>query len=267
MSRGSLPRLPRFVSRYGPWAVVTGASSGIGTEFARQLAAQGLSLVLVARRRERLEELARELMAEHGVDTLAVPLDLAREDFLDDLLPHLEDKEVGLLVNNAGFAVAGPLTGNDLGRELDSLYVNCRAPLILTHSLVPAMVERGGGGVILVSSVVGHIPLPYLSNYSATKAYDRFLGEGLWFELGQHGVDVLTLCPGATRTEFGEVAGFGPSGGMEVGPVVARALRGLGREPTVVPGSGNYLLALASRLLPTRVRLWLAGRQGRSLEP
>lgn len=252
---------PQLSERYGPWALVTGASSGIGAEFARQLAAEGLHLVLVARRRERLEELARELMAAHGVETVAAPVDLARPDFLEELRPHLEGREIGLLVNNAGFAVAGPLLENDLERELECLAVNCRAPLVLTHALAPDMVARGRGGVVLVSSVVGHLPLPYLSHYSATKAWDRFLGEGLHVELAEHGVDVLNVCPGATRTEFGDVAGYGSSGGMEVGPVVEKSLRQLGRRATVVTGVQNQLVVWLSRLLPTRLRLWICDRR------
>lgn len=254
-----------LATRYGPWALVTGASSGIGREFAARLAAEGLDLLLVARSREKLEALARELAATHGVEAVAVPADLARPDFMAALEPALAGRPVGLLVNNAGAAVAGELRTNDLARELAILDLNCRAPLILTRSLAPAMAERGRGGIVFVSSVLGLMPMPYLANYSATKAYDLFLGEALWYELGAQGIDVTTLCPGATRTGFGDAAGFGPSEGMAVGPVVAEALAALGRRPAVVAGLRNRLMAGLARLLPLPLRLRLLGRIGRGM--
>lgn len=256
---------PSFSTRYGPFALVTGASSGIGAEFARQLAATGLGLILVARRRDRLEALADELRAAHGVEVVVAPGDLGAEDFMEALAPALEGREVGLLVNNAGFGVAGDLLSNDLARELESLYVNCRAPLVLTHSLAGPMVARGRGGVIFLSSVLGHFPLPYMAHYSATKAWDLFLGEGLYEELRGRGVDVLTLCPGGTRTEFGAVAGAGASTGMAVEPVVRGALRGLGRRPTVIAGVLNTLTVWLLDLLPDALRLAIVGRRARNL--
>lgn len=248
--------MPSFNERYGPWALVTGASSGIGAEFARQLARQRLNLVLVARRVERLEALAAELRSAYSVEVVVVPADLAREDFLPGLIDATQGREIGLLVNNAGFSNTGVFVRNDIARELELFYVNCRAPLLLTHHFAQEMVARERGGIVVVSSVAGFAPIPRWTNYAASKAYGRFLGTGLWYELRQHGVDVLTLCPGGTRTEFQATAGIGATGAMAVEPVVRLALESIGRRPVAIPGRFNRLAAVLARTLPT----WLVSR-------
>ena len=157
-----------WTDRYGPWALVTGASSGIGQGFARQLAARGVHLVLVARRAERLESLGAELSAAHGIKTRSVPLDLTREDFLPELLSATEDLEVGLIVCSAGFALTGDFLDHELDRELALLHVNCRAPMLLCHAYGRTMRDRKRGGIILLSSIAGFGATPRWTTIPAT---------------------------------------------------------------------------------------------------
>ena len=202
-----------FVERYGPWALVTGASAGIGAEFARQLSEMGLNLVVVARRRQKLEDLARDLESRNKVQVRIVTADLSQPDFLPLILSKTDSIDVGLLVNNAGFGIAGKFLEHEVKKELALLDVNCRAPLILTHAFGRQMRQRKRGGIIFVSSVSGYIATPYESSYAASKVYELFLAESLRYELGKEGVDVLALCPGSTDTEFHEIAGSRPVGG------------------------------------------------------
>ncbi|MDG6224615.1 MAG: SDR family oxidoreductase [Candidatus Thermoplasmatota archaeon] len=246
--------------RYGRYALITGASSGIGEEFARQLAAEGLDLVLVARRKGRLDRIAKELRTRYHVDVRVAPVDLSLEDFMLELDPVINDLEIGLLVNNAGFATSGPFLETDAEKELEMLHVNARAPLVLTKALAPAMVGRGRGGIIFLASMAGMISLPYMANYAATKAYDLMLGEALWYELKGRGVDVLSLAPGAVKTEFGKVAEVGSGFGlMEPEKVVSKALRKLGRTPSFVPGSFFRAIAGSSRILTRKMLVRVAG--------
>ena len=242
-----------FASRYGSWALVTGSSSGIGEEFARQLAIAGLNLVLVARREKRLKKLAALLENNHGVQVRSAAVDLAADSFLPAIVSLTEDIEIGLLVNNAGFAVTGALLNNQEARELEMLYVNCRAPLILTKKFGSKMAKRRKGGIIMVSSIAGLGAMPQWTHYAATKAYSLLLGEGLAHELQKFDVDVLTLCPGSTSTEFHQVAGV--HGGKSMSPVavVAAAIRNLGKKTTYIPGFHNLLIASTSRFLPRRL--------------
>ena len=253
-----------FAHRYGPFALVTGASSGIGAEFARQLAALGLSVIVCARRKDRLDTLCAEIRARHGVEALALESDLARADFLAPLQAAIGDRDVGLLVNNAGFGDKGPFFESDLAMQLRMLDTNCRAPLILTHAFGPKLLARGRGGIVFTSSTAAFQGLPFSSHYAATKGYELQLAEGLWYELRGRGIDVLALCPGPTDTEgprrTGVQADKVPVKPMAVGPVVAAALAALGGGPSVIPGWTNRALYLASKVLPRRVSAELAGR-------
>lgn len=243
--------------RYGPWALITGASSGLGAEFARQLAARGFHLVLVARRHDRLESLALDLSKQHTIRTRTVVADLSQPDFMALIRPVTDPLEIGLLINNAGFALTGGVLDNDLEKELALLHVNCRAPLILTHELGRKMRERKRGGIIFVSSVIADLSAPFWASYAATKAYDLFMGEALWGELKDHGVDVLALCPGSTRTEFRDVAGISDYDrwSMRAEPVVRLALESLGRKPSVIAGWRNRVLHCLMKILPRRLNM------------
>jgi len=248
-----------FLEKYGPWALVTGASSGIGAEFARQLAARGFHLVIVARRRQRLDEVAARLVREYGVRVEIVAVDLAAPDFMERIHLVTERIEVGLVVNNAGFGVAGHFLDNSLERELELLEVNCRAPLVLSHVFGRKMLERRRGGIVFVSSVVGFVGTPFMSHYSASKGYGLLLGEGLGFELQRFGVDVLVLCPGGTETEFQAVAGVRPISSMRVEPVVSQALAALGKKRTVIAGLRNRVLMSGARFAPRWLMTKLVG--------
>ena len=246
--------------KYGRYALITGASSGIGAEFARQLAAGRLDLILVARRRDLLERMAKELRSKYHVHVKVAPADLSRENFMSELESAIKGSEIGLLVNNAGFATSGPFLETDAEKELEMLHVNARAPLVLTKALAPAMVRRGRGGIIFLSSMAGMMSLPYMANYAATKAYDLMLGEALWYELKGKGVDVLSLAPGAVKTEFGKVAEVGSGFGlMEPEKVVREALRKLGRTPSFVPGSFFRAIAGSSRVLTRKMLVRVSG--------
>jgi len=253
-----------FVDRYGPWALVTGASSGIGAEFARQLAARGLSVILCARRKDRLDALGAEIASLHGVSTLSLELDLSRPDFLPDLLSATGDREIGLLVNNAGFGDKGSFMESDIELQLRMLHTNCRAPLLLSHAFAGKLAARGRGGIIFTSSTAAFQGLPFSSHYAATKGYDLQLAEGLWYELKQKGVDVLALCPGPTDTEGPRRTGVDPDkvpvSMMDVGPVVRAGIAALGRSPVAIPGATNRLGALLVKLLPRSVVTRAAGR-------
>lgn len=249
-----------FGDLYGPWALITGASSGIGAEFAVQLAGAGVNLILVARRKQRLEDLAHKLEGKHHVAVRTVPVDLSQPDFLPTIVSATESLEVGLLVNNAGFGLAGKFLDHDLDKELALLNVNCGAPLALTHVFGRKMAQRKKGGIIFVSSVSGYIATPFESTYAASKVYELFLAESLGYELKQNGVDVLALCPGSTDTEFHAIAGSRPVAAMGVGPVVALALKKLGKTSVTIPGWHNRLLVYLLKYTPRRLHTLAAGR-------
>src|SRR5688572_23055747 len=233
-----------FATRYGPWALVAGAAVGLGAEYAWQIAARGLALVLIDRDPEALEATAHTIRAESGAEVRTLVLDLARADIGDAAAAATTDVEIGLLVYNAAIGTVSPfleITRPNLQAMLD---VNCRGLLFLTHALVPAMVARGRGGVVVMSSMAGNLGSAHLTVYAATKAFDLIFAEALWAELRGHGVDVLAVQPGATRTpgwqssQPPELRGPGPHV-MEPADVVAEALDALGVDPTLVPGEMN----------------------------
>ena len=242
----------KFRDKYGEWALVTGASAGIGLEFARQLAREGMSVVLTARREDRLNTLAAELRAEFHVDTRVVAADLAAPDGADRLADAVADLPIAMLVNNAGFGLAGRFDKLPTDRLRAMVVVNCVVPVVLTSRILPGMVKRGRGAVIIVGSVAGRQPLPLHAVYSATKGFDLLFGEGLWGELRGTGVDAIVIEPGPTQTEFQAVAGesVGPDHGEPASNVVQATFDALGKQPSVVSGWFNFLRANAIRLVP-----------------
>ena len=256
--------LPKdFTSRYGPWAVITGASSGIGEQFAHQLAAAGLNVVLVARRADRIERIAAELEEHYGIEVETVGLDLSTPDFLEPLLAACVGKDVGLLVSNAGVGLKGPhveISPEKLNKMID---LNCRAPMQITRSFAPRLIERGHGGFIFTGSIEARQGFPYSAAYAATKAFVQSFGESLWVELGAQGVDVLVVNPGPTDTEALPLQGMDASsmkGLMPPGVVAAHALARLGRGPVTVPGRLNRVMMRVLSFLPRRFALMLVGR-------
>jgi short-subunit dehydrogenase len=249
---------PGLRERYGEWALVTGASAGIGAEFARALAREGLSLVLTARRGERLEALARELEQTHAIATRVVACDLAASGGAERLADEVADLPIAVLVNNAGVGYAGRFEKLEPDRLRAQVELNCVAPVVLTRRLLPGLRERGRGAVVIVGSVAGRQPLPLHAVYSATKAFDLLFGEALCVELAEQGIDVLVIEPGSTETEFQSVAGELAHPGEPAERVVAVALQALGRQPSVVSGWFNWLRANAVRLFPRAMIAWAA---------
>jgi short-subunit dehydrogenase len=243
-------------------ALVTGASSGLGTEFASQLADRGHDLVLVARSRERLEELAAELTKVHGVKTHVVVQDLSQPDAGRRVARELADRslQVDLLVNNAGFGTAGRFEEIAPERDHDMLMVNVVALVDLTHELLPGILERGNGAVLNVGSTAGYQPSPYLTVYSASKTFVLNFSLALRQEYRGRGIRVTALCPGPVETKFFEVVGTrnaAVAGGFTTPePVVRTALKALDRDRAyVTPGFAN---AVSAHLTPRRPRTLVA---------
>ncbi len=255
----------------GLHAVVTGASSGLGEEFARQLAARGLRLTLTARTRSKLETLASELSARHGVDVAVVVADLGSSGGPEGLCRDVDalGTAVDVLINNAGFGSAGPLVSADGERQAAMVRLNCESVVTLTHHFLPGMVERRRGGVVQVASTAGHQPMPFMATYGASKAFVLSFSTALSEELRGSGVTVTALCPGPVPTGFQQVAGITP--GMErvaaLSPkdTVRRALEGFcSGHDVVVPGTINRVQTTVSKLAPRRaVTAFLAGAMKR----
>ena len=199
-------RNKRFYSRYGPWAVVTGASSGIGRALAVRIAEAGVNLVLVARSQSVLAQIASELSEKNDIECRVVAADLASEGGVDLLLAATRELEVGLLVEAAGFGTSGLFIDSPLDREFDMLNVNCRALMALSWHFGRRFAEQGRGGMILLSSIVGFQGMPHAAHYAATKAYVTSFSEALRIELRGHGITVLAVCPGPVHTGFGTAA-------------------------------------------------------------
>jgi short-subunit dehydrogenase len=244
-----------FTDRYGPVALVTGASSGIGRSFAKLLAAQGLDLIVVARRSQRLDELGRELAAAHGIKVTVLQVDLTDAAAAQRIVDAAETVDVGLLVSNAGFGLKGPFEAGAPQTLTDMMMVNCLAPMMLARGFVPRLRSRGKGGLIFTSSVEGLIGVPFSTAYAATKAFVNSLGEGLWGEMAPDGIDVLTLCPGATDTEAPGLQGVDTktlSNVMSPEEVARKALDNLGNGPVFIASdyykaSFDHLLAMPRR--------------------
>ena len=262
---------PTFQAKYGPWGVVAGASVGMGAQFAEQLAAKGLHLVLVARREPLLKELAERLTAQYGVEIRPVALDLASDELLSRLQEATRDLDIGLLVYNAALGLIGRFLDQDLSEKLSILDINCRGPLILAHEFGRRMRERGGGGILLMTSLSAFQGAALISTYAATKAYNLVLGEGLWDELRDDGIDVLAFCAGATRTpnyieSQPQDLGWRSAPVMEAGPVVSQALAALGKEPSAVAGRANQAAGfVVKRLLSRRKAVEVMGRTMRAM--
>jgi uncharacterized protein len=257
-----------FREKYGPFALVAGASAGLGAAFAEELAARGLHLVLLARRAAVLAPLSDRLRAAHGVTIKTAAIDLGSSDLLAEVQEVTRGLEIGLLVYNAATSLIGPFFEQPLEEKLRVNDVNCRGPLILSDLLGRAMVARGRGGILLMSSLAGTQGTPFVATYAATKAFNLVLAEGLWDELRWSGVDVLACRAGATRTpayeESRPASDEAPL--MEPGPVVIEALDALGRTPSMVPGRMNRLGAFVlGRALPRRAAVRIMGRAMRRM--
>jgi short-subunit dehydrogenase len=241
-------------------AVVTGASSGIGEALARRLARDGRHLVLVARRKDRLENIARELGTNHGVTVDVIAADLIRPGATEELVAEIGRRDLAIdwLVNNAGFGTVGRFDRIPVERELEEIRLNVGVLVELTGRCLPAMVARGKGVVMNIASMGGFAPGPYMATYAATKAFVLSFSEAIAAELRGTGVEVLCVCPGFTRTEFQDKAAVDVTGvpnfaWMSADQVADQAVRAVGRGPVLVNGAMNSVVTSLARIVPRSV--------------
>lgn len=245
----------RIHTLYGPWAVVTGASSGIGCELARLLAHAGLNLVLVARSEAALGALAKEWQAACGIQTRVLPLDLSQPGSTEALAAATRDLPIGLLVASAGYGTSGAFLQTSAADEINLLRVNCEALLAATHHFAGVFAAQKRGGIVLLSSMVAFQGVPFAANYAASKAYVQTLAEALAVELKPHGVDVLAAAPGPVASGFGDRADMRMNGAMSPDQIGIPILRALGRKTTVFPGLLTKFLTGSLALLPRQGKI------------
>jgi uncharacterized protein len=253
----------------GKWALITGASAGIGDALAVELAAAGANLILTARREERLEALSSRLKAEHQIQTMVIPDDLADPGAPQRLYDATEGKgiAVDVLINNAGFGYYGEFAAGDLAFQRTMVDVNCAAVVDLTRLFLPRMIERKRGDIMIVASTAAYQPVAYMATYAATKVFDRYFAEALAEETARHGIRVSALCPGPTESEFGDVAGArsGEKRKFQSAQDVARqGLEGLAAGKTwVIPYAGGRIQVFMQRFVPRRMVTGAAARMFR----
>jgi len=242
-----------FTEAYGPWAVVAGASEGLGAAFAEALARRGCQLILIARRGELLDALATRLRAAHGVEVRTLAVDLAGDDWIAPLQALASELAIGVAVYNAAYSFVGPLLERSLADAERVVDVNVEGPLRFAYALVPAMLARKRGALVLMSSLAGFQGSPRLAAYAASKAFITVLAESLWAECRPHGVHVLASCAGAIRTPgyLATAKGDAP-GTLDPADVAERTLAAIGRGPVVVPGAVNKLARFFLGRLLTR---------------
>jgi uncharacterized protein len=246
----SVTEKTRLKSKYGDWAIVTGASSGIGLELAIQLAEAGFNLVINSRHLDKLQEVEKQLRVNPTIEVRIVASDLAESDGIDKLIQSTQDLNVGLFIASAGYGTSGLFIDGSLHSEINMLKVNCEALLSLTHYYSQRFVQQKRGGIILMSSMVAFQGTPYSANYAATKAYVQTLAEGLSVELKPHGVDVLAAAPGPVESGFSQRANMKMSMSMTPSQVGVPILKALGRKTTVLPGLLTKILVYSLRTVP-----------------
>jgi uncharacterized protein len=243
----------------GKWALVTGASAGIGEAIAVELAEAGVNLVLTARRRERLDALAERLRTQHSIRVQVIVADLTLPQAPQEIFDATEGagRAVDLLVNNAGFGEYGEFLRSTLEMQVNMVQVNCAAVVHLTRLWIAAMVDRRRGAVLIVASTASYQPVPYLATYGATKAFDRMLAEALAEEVKRYGIRVSALCPGPTESEFNQVAGERAGDrrkSQSAAEVARRGLEGLAEgKPWVIPYFAGRMQVFAQRFVPRGV--------------
>lgn len=249
----------KFLLRYGPWAVVTGASSGIGQALAERLAAMGLNVVIVARRQGVLEKMATDLKARYKVEVKVLSLDLAQLNANEELFIATRDLDVGLLVASAGFGTSGHFLQTTFSQEQEMLDVNCRALMVASLHFSQRFAKQGRGGLILLSSIVGFQGVPFAAHYAATKAYVQALAEALAVELAPTGVDVLAAAPGPTNSGFAARADMQMGAALKPENLAQPILDALGRRTIILPGFLSKLLVWSQAPLPRWVRVRIMG--------
>lgn len=249
-----LKKMKTFKEKYGPWALVTGASSGIGEQYAKQLASRELNIVLVGRNKEKLFFLEKEIRSESQVNVKVVVADLTSESGIDIVKVETTDLEIGLLLNNAGREDSNYFLKISSEEHVNTINLNVKAPLLLTHHFGAKMVERKKGGIINMSSIVAFQGVPYIANYAGTKAYNLIFSEGIAAEFKKHNIDVLAVTPGFTKTNLAKVYDFTGTPFKPLDPsfVAQKVIKDLGRKRLSIPGFINAFLYWNGKLLFSR---------------
>lgn len=259
----SIAEKKRLKSRYGPWALVTGATSGIGLELATRLAESGLHLLINSRRQDELDQVSQHLTQQYGIQCRTIAADMADEAGVARVLDATNTVDLGLAVLSAGYGTSGSFVQGELRQEVNMLRVNCEAVLILSHALGRRFAQRRRGGLILMSSLVGFQGVPFAAHYAATKAYVQSLAEAIALELKPFGVDVLAAAPGPVQSGFGTRADMRMNMSLTPAQVGTPILRALGRQHTVLPGWLSKLLvwslSTAPRALQVRIMQQVMG--------
>jgi hypothetical protein len=247
----------RLHQKYGPWALVTGATSGIGLELTLELAKAGFHLIINARNAEALDLQSKELSATYSIQVVTLPADLSKSEDVNGMLTALKNYDIGLVIASAGYGTSGEFHVAQLENELNMFDLNARSVLLLTHHFSNQFVKRGKGGIIILSSMIAFQGAPYAANYAATKAYVQTLVEGIALELKPHGVDVLAAAPGPVMSGFGSRANMQMSMSMTPKQVATPILKALGRKTTVLPGFLTKFLVYSMRTAPRwgRIRI------------
>lgn len=249
-----LNKMKKLKQVYGDWALITGASSGIGKEFAIELAKRGINMVLVARRESKLNELANDLKKNNHIKTKIISIDLSKADFLDQIRSITDSIDIGILVNNAGIWIMDDYLNVAIQDELKMIDLNIKAPAILTHHFGKKMVKQKKGAIINIASILAYTGVPYSTAYAATKAYELVKSEGLWYELKQYGIDVLSVNPGLVASEMTNNYNFShmPNKLLKPKTVVKSALSAIGKKTQTIPGTFNKVLGFILKRLGTR---------------
>ncbi len=240
----------RLKTKYGEWAIVTGASSGIGLELATQLAEAGLNLVINSRHLDKLQEVEKQLKKNSKIEIKIVEYDVSETEGIEKIIQATQSLNVGLLVISAGYGTSGNFIEGSIHSEINMLRVNCEALLSLTHYYSQQFVQQKRGGIILMSSIVAFQGVAYSANYAATKAYVQTLAEGLAIELKPYGVDVLAAAPGPVDSGFSQRANMKMSMSLKPSQVGVPILKALGRKSTVLPGLLTKILVYSLRTVP-----------------
>ncbi|MGA2142788.1 MAG: SDR family NAD(P)-dependent oxidoreductase [Brevinematales bacterium] len=250
-----------FISIYGPWAIIAGATEGIGEAFAQNLAGIGFNLVLIARREALLKEEAQKLQDKYGICVRTINFDLSETEKLPGIDKMTADLDIGLFVYNAALSLVGPFMDNSEEDHLKEIDVNIKGPLVLTMLFGERFIKRERGGIILMSSLTSSQGSPLVANYGATKAWNLILAEGLWYEMKEQGVDIMACAAGATNTPGYRQSLPGVNlRAMDPGSVAKTALANLGRKPVVIPGIFNNISGfILRRLLPIKTAVCIMG--------
>lgn len=245
----------RLKTKYGEWAVVTGATSGIGLELATQLASAGFNLIINARNTDRLKSVEQELKSKNNVQIKVVEADVSESSGIEKIIQASQNLEVGLLINNAGYGTSGLFVDSSIHIEKNMLRVNCEAVLLLTHYFSQKFKQQQRGGIIFLSSLVAFQGVPYAAGYAATKAYIQSFAEALSVELKPYGIDVLAAAPGPVASGFGERANMKMNAALKPSQIGVPILSALGKQRNVIPGRLSKVLVYSLRTVPRFVKI------------